>query len=115
MSPGLYLSACAFAGQWLTAAQPWPQPAGHRMRSTAIRGVYIVCDWAGSVLYVGSTTCGVKARVISHLRDVDRTLGWAVVWVVPLLDTTPTSTVRRIEGLIGRALRPSQTASLPSV
>lgn len=83
--------------------------------TTTITGVYIVCNWAGGVLYVGSTTCGVKARVIEHLRDVDRTLAWATVWVVPLLDATPVATVRRIEGLIGRALRPAQSRGLPTV
>jgi hypothetical protein len=85
------------------------------MTTTASTGVYIVCDWAGEVLYVGSTTCGVKARVIEHLRDVDRTLTWATIWVVPLLDTTPLATVRRIEGLVGRSLRPTHSRALPAI
>lgn len=115
MNADRYRSACAFAGRWLAAAQPWPEPAGRQMTTTASQGIYIVCDWAGNILYVGSTTCGVKARVMSHLRSVDRTLAWATVWVVPLRDTTPAATVRRIEGLIGRALRPAQTLALPAV
>jgi hypothetical protein len=115
MNADLYWSACAFAGRWLAAAQPWSEPIGRQMTTTAVQGVYIVCNWAGDVLYVGSTICGVKARVISHLRNVDRTLMWTTVWVVPLLDVTPPQTVRRIEGLIGRALRPVQTLALPAV
>jgi hypothetical protein len=85
------------------------------MTTTARVGVYIVCDWAGSVLYVGSTTCGVKSRVLAHLRDVDRTLRWSSVWVVPLVDRTPTKTVRRIEGLVGHALLPRQARVLPAI
>lgn len=85
------------------------------MTTTAAKGVYIVCDWAGIVLYVGSTTCGVKARVTEHLSDVERTLTWSSVWVVPLQDITPPATVRRIEGLVGRALRPVQSRVLPAV
>ena len=83
--------------------------------TTTTTGVYIVCDWAGDILYVGSTTCGVKARMIEHLRDLDRTLTWATVWVVPLRDTTPIATVRRIEGLVGRSLRPAHSRALPMV
>jgi Uri superfamily endonuclease len=85
------------------------------MTTTARAGVYIVCDWAGAILYVGSTTCGVRNRVICHLRDVDRTLDWATVWVVPLAEDTPAGAVRRVEGLIGRSLRPRQTKLLPAV
>lgn len=115
MTESLYRSACAFAGRWLATARPWPEPAGHAMTTTALAGVYVVCDWAGAILYVGSTRCGVRNRVIGHMRDVDRTLLWATVWVIPLADATPSATVRRIEGLIGRALRPSQTRQLPLV
>jgi hypothetical protein len=110
-----YLSACAFAGRWLVTARPWPEPAGHQMVMTDMRGVYIICDWAGTVVYVGSTTGGVKARVLAHLRDVDRTLHWTSVWAIPLLESTPLVTVRRIEGLIGRSLRPSQSLALPQI
>lgn len=115
MTEDLYWSACAFAGRWLAIARPWPEPAGSRMGTTSMKGIYIVCDWSGAVLYVGSTTCGVKARVVQHMHDVDRTLGWASVWVIPLLDSTPLATVRRIEGLIGRSLRPSKSRALPMI
>src|SRR4051812_30572554 len=113
MTEDRYRSACAFAGRWLAAARPWPEPAGHGMMTTANVGVYIICDWAGRVVYVGSTTCGIKARVAAHLRDVDHTLAWTTVWTVPLRDDTPAAAVRRIEGLIGRALRPTETRVLP--
>lgn len=115
MNERRYWSACAFAGRWLSAsARPHALPASRSMGTGATKAVYIVCDWAGHVRYVGSTIRGADARLGQHLADVERTLEWATVWVVPLVNQTPIEDVRRIEGLIGRALGPADTRTLPA-
>lgn len=63
--------------------------------------------------HVGSTIRGADARLRQHLADVERTLEWVTVWIVPLVDHTPMNDVRRIEGLIGRTLGPVDTQTLP--
>lgn len=77
--------------------------------------MYIVCGWSGRILYVGSTTVGVRTRLRQHCVDVERTFDWAEAWVVPLRDDTPVPEVRRIEGLVGLALCPSDNRALPAV
>jgi hypothetical protein len=113
----LYLSACEFAGKWLDAAEPATQPAriSRYMEAGPPRAVYIVCDWGGRVLYVGSTVIGVGNRLRQHCADIERTLDWAEVWIIPLRDDTPLAEVRRAEGLIGLALRPLRNRALPDV
>jgi hypothetical protein len=43
---------------------------------------------------------------VAILHDAERTLSWATVWVIPLRADTPVQEVRRIEGLVGRAVCP---------
>jgi len=113
----LYLSACEFAGKWLDAVEPttWPVRISRDMEAGPVRAVYIVCDWGGRVLYVGSTVTGVRNRLRQHCADVERTLDWSEVWIIPLGDNTPLAEVRRAEGLIGLALRPLRNRALPKV
>jgi hypothetical protein len=112
-----YLSACAFAGRWLAPSGPAPGPVviSRDMLDGPTRAVYIVCDWGGRVLYVGSTTAGVRHRLRQHLADADRTSVWAEVWIIPLRNDTPLAEVRRLEGLVGLALRPLSNRALPAV
>jgi hypothetical protein len=113
----LYLSACEFAGKWLGAAEPATRPTriSRDMDAGPARAVYIVCDWGGRVLYVGSTVVGVRNRLRQHCTDIERTIDWAEVWIIPLRDDTPLAEVRRAEGLIGLALRPLRNRALPNV
>jgi hypothetical protein len=113
----LYLSACEFAGKWLSAAGPAARPVriSQDMDAGPARAVYIVCDWGGRVLYVGSTMVGVRNRLRQHCTDIQRTIEWAEVWIIRLRDETPPAEVRRAEGLIGLALRPLRSRALPHV
>jgi len=47
--------------------------------------------------------------------DTARTFDWAEVWIIPLRNDTPVVEVRRIEGLVGLALRPLNNRALPMV
>src|SRR4051794_6105405 len=99
MRDSQYLSACEFAGTWLHPSGPAiaPMSLEHITIHGRTRAVYIVCDWGGSIRYVGSTTVGVRNRLRQHLADTQRTARWAEVWIVPLRDDTPIPRVRRIE------------------
>ena len=59
-----------------------------------------MCDDAGAVVYVGSTTRVTRNGSQSTSTIFERTLGWGNVWTVPFRDDTPIETVRRIEGLV---------------
>jgi len=104
-----YLSACEFGGAWF-------DPGASAIRSGSIndvpardqQAVYIICDWPGRVLYVGSTTIGVRNRVRQHLADAVKTREWSTVWTVPIKSEAPLAELRRIEALICTALRPLQ-------
>lgn len=111
-----YLSAAAFAGRWLCqTAHPHPAPVSRHLTTGRGKAIYVVCDWAGHVVYVGSTIRGVGNRLGQHLHDAERTLSWATVWVIPLRADTPVHEVRRIEGLVGRAVLPADVRlPLPS-
>jgi hypothetical protein len=111
-----YLSACAFAGPWLDsrASAVAPTTINRAMPPGPLRAVYVVCDWGGRILYVGSTAAGVRNRIRQHCTDAERTRDWAEVWVIPLRDDTPVTELRRLEGLIGLALRPIRNRSLPA-
>lgn len=112
-----YLSACEFAGRWLDPLGPAPGPEiiSRDMPAGPACAIYIVCDWGGRVLYVGSTTTGVRNRLRQHLTDTDRTSAWAEVWIIPLRNDTPLAEARRVEGLVGLALRPLSNRALPAV
>lgn len=103
-----YHAAVSFAAPWID--RPWPvveRPGlGHRCPNG--KAVYIVGDYSGAVVYVGSTSrhsYGVRARMAEHMRDGDKTRGWSEVWTIPLRDDTPLTSVRRVEGLVGRFFR----------
>lgn len=115
MTPQTYAAAVSFARPWLDRPRPLPERAGAGHRCTNRKAVYIVCDYTGSVVYVGSTCRGVALRVAEHLAHAVKTKGWSEVWTVPLLDATPTDRVRFIEGLIGRYLGPTATRILPNI
>ncbi len=114
-------------GEWelvLALAEPWvrrDQSKRCSARAAGVRGgvgIYIAESHDGHVDYVGSVcrtdTIGIVARVAAHHLAGDRARHWARVWVVLLMDATPATVVRRIEGRIGRALSPRNSRRLPA-
>ena len=114
MNSRTFSSLCAFAGEW---AHPYTVPRrvpfSRAIPDSPRKAVYVVCDWAGAVIYVGSTTVGVGNRARGHASEPGKTHDWSSVWMVPLADETPPEAVRRVEGLIGRAAVPSRTELYP--
>lgn len=75
--------------------------------------IYVAELGDGRVAYVGQTRQGTRARLLQHARRWERNTRWAYVWIVPVLDTVPARELNRIEGRIGRLLRPHETSRLP--
>lgn len=116
MTPERFASLAAFAGDRLHPDRPTgPHPFTANIAVHAPNAVYVVCGWSGTILYVGSTTIGVRARFTQHLANQSKTLDWTTVYVIPLTDDTPVTEVRRIEGRIGLALGPERNKALPRV
>lgn len=120
--PSLNYGALAhYASSYLL--ESWPDPI-HIGAGEAIpdcdAAVYVAIDVQGNVAYVGSACRpdGGRAaaqRLAEHLRRHDRFQQWDYLYLFPLRGDTPLPMVRRIEGRIGRHLRPSENMSLPSV
>lgn len=116
-----YDAMCAYAGEHLAQRLPVAVAIGKGEPIPAIScGVYIAVGLVGEVLYVGSVvrpkdSRGVHARIVEHLRKVDRFENWAELWIVPLRPETPAEEVRRIEGRIGAHLAPSMSINLPKL
>jgi hypothetical protein len=70
-------------------------------------GIYIVTDSWGRVLYIGKVQRAdpgaIRRRLACHHR---LTPDWDAVWLLPLADETPHTTVRRIEAAMIAAYRP---------
>jgi hypothetical protein len=116
MTPERLASLAAYAGDRLHPDGPsGPHPFAPENPVRARNAVYVVCAWSGRVLYVGSTTVGVRGRFRQHLADVARTLDWTTAYVIPLTDGTPVTEVRRVEGRIGRATAPARNRALPRI
>jgi hypothetical protein len=107
-------SLAAYAGAWLDPAGPiGPCPFGPSVALGVKNAVYVVCAWSGRILYVGSTSVGLRRRFTEHLRDFAKTIDWTTVYVIPLLESAPIAEIRRIEGRVGRATAPAQNRALP--
>lgn len=114
MRPEQLASLAAYAGAWLDPTGPiGPCPFGPSVALGVKNAVYVVCAWSGRILYVGSTSVGLRKRFIKHLMDVTRTIDWTTVYVIPLLDNAPIAEIRRIEGRVGRATAPAVNKALP--
>lgn len=121
--PGLdedrYWVACVLAGPWRRGYLP----RGVHLLSAAPRfprvrkGVYIACDRAGAVVYVGKVTRAdvraVRSRTVEHVRDGKKAHLWAWLHVVSLRDDTPREVAEHLEGAIGRRLMPTRNQRLP--
>ncbi|MBQ1062159.1 GIY-YIG nuclease family protein [Micromonospora sp. C41] len=109
-------SLAAYAGDKLRPGGPLgpiPFGSGIPAAARARNAVYVVCAWSGQVLYVGSTTIGVRSRFLQHLRNQPKTLDWSTVYIIPLTDDTSVADVRRIEGRVGLAAAPLRNRALP--
>ncbi|MFD7577272.1 hypothetical protein [Kitasatospora sp. NPDC059817] len=116
MSPERLASLAAYAGDWLHPEGPHgPKPFSPDSLVGACNAVYVICSWSGRVLYVGSTTVGVRTRFTEHLGDLRKTLDWATAYIIPLIDSTPLKDVRRIEGRVGLAVGPERNKALPRI
>ncbi|MCW2874636.1 MAG: hypothetical protein JWL99_5956 [Streptomyces oryziradicis] len=116
MTPERLASLAAYAGDWPHSDGPCgPYPFSPNIPVLARNAVYVVCGWSGRILYVGSTTVGIRTRFMQHLRDLVKTLDWATVYVLPLADSVPTKQVRRVEGRVGLAVGPERSQALPRV
>lgn len=80
---------------------------------TFANAVYVACDRAGAVVYVGSSIRTVRTRVGEHARDRHRGATWDSLWVIPLQDGLARSRVRIAEGRVGRLLQPRESIRLP--
>jgi hypothetical protein len=111
-----YSIARAKAGRWKGQAVPrrFAVSRGIPDDLPASRtAIYVAELGDGHVAYVGQTRQGTRARLLQHARRWERNTCWAYVWVVPLIDTVPAKELNRIEGRIGRLLRPRETVRLP--
>lgn len=114
MTPERLASIAAYAGDLLDPVGPsGPHPFGNRVAVRSPNVVYVVCAWSGQVLYVGSTTVGVRRRFSEHLRDQVRTLSWVEAYLIPLVDHAKVDQVRRVEARVGLALGPVHNRALP--
>ena len=115
MNSRLYRAARVLAGQWAGEADPVPYSLAASVSSVPGNGpvVYVVGGVTGDVAYVGSSMNGAASRLRRHLGEPTKAGAWRAVWLIPLLDDTPEIAMRRIEGRIGKRLRPTGTERLP--
>lgn len=111
-----YRELWTLAGWWRALADPTPYLLTHGARGLPETGaaIYIAEDIGGEIAYVGSTVSGARGRIRAHLAQPPKARRWRAIWVVPLRDSTPERTVRRIEGRIGERLQPGGCRRLPA-
>lgn len=81
------------------------------------KAVYIVLDSQSACAYVGSvdraTSGGLGARLSEHSKLGNRS-HWTRLMILPLHNGTSEAEVRRLEGEVGRRLRPYDNEKLPN-
>ena len=120
--PGSYYQLALLVAPYLSQALPNPFFFEGGLRPLPIPvsvGIYVAFDPVWSVTYVGSVARpanprGLEARVNEHLREGRKVLAWRGVYVLPLMPTMSSVSVRQLEGHVGRILRPRMSARLPS-
>ena len=124
-SPGLtevaYANCCALVDPYLMKpvwdSMPILEIARGEVWTRVRRAVYIVIDAAGEVAYVGSvdrvSQGGLCRRMFEHMSDPDKT-HWARVMILPINPEMVDVDVLRLEGLVGRRLRPYGNQRLPA-
>jgi len=112
-----YEVLAGYAGRHLLRSYPWPIRLGFPFPLPWGRAVYAVYDAEGNCRNVGSVaraSGGLACRLREHLTDPVKRSTWAVVYAIPLEDSTPEAEVRRLEGVIGAHLRPRDNRWLPA-
>jgi hypothetical protein len=106
-----------YAGRHLDRPHPWPLPATTPFPLDMPAAVYVAVDDTGRCRYVGSVSrssdFGLSQRIREHMAEPSKHTTWNRVWVLPLRATTPLTDVRRLEGVVGAHLGPSDNRRLP--
>jgi hypothetical protein len=109
---GAYEALAALAGARLSR----PLPARYAVDGAlplCSSAVYVILDADLRVRYVGSVARADPDALRRRVREHGARQGWRWAVVIPLLAETPAREVRRIEGVIGRALFPPDNRRLP--
>ncbi len=122
LPPGSYYQLALLAGADLAQAVPEPLLFDQRiprLRAKVPVGVYVAFDQYWHVAYVGSVwrpnnPRGLEERISEHLRDRRKSFSWRGAWILPLRLTITPAELRRLEGHIGRTLRPFMSRRLPA-
>lgn len=113
-----YRAVCRYPGVHLARAHPWPVAASLPFPLNPHAAIYMACDTAGRCRNVGSVArgpgSGLAARIAEHLADPKKRAVWDHIWVLPLRLDTTLAEVRRLEGVVGGHLGPTDNAWLPS-
>jgi hypothetical protein len=116
VTTNVYEAAWAAAARYAAAPVPRPFALSRGLPltlPTTGNVIYIACNAAGRVIYVGSSVRTLRIRVGEHVRRGDRARNWDTLWVIPLRSDTSTNLVRLVEGRVGRLLRPTGNGRLP--
>lgn len=109
-----YRRACGLAAPWHDATLSGGWYALDRPLPRWRTCCYIVVNDVREVLYVGRVRRegpdGVRGRFSSHHRRHD---GWAAVWLIPLLSTTPAIAVANTEAALISVLKPIENGTAP--
>lgn len=120
LTPDAYITACDLAGDALLRRVPGAasimQITEDKVWSDFTAAVYITADSSNIVRYVGSALRigPVSDRVQEHVL-AGRANFWIRLMVVPLKADTEEVLVRKIEGRIGKVLRPLDNLRLPTL
>ena len=117
MNRSEYRRLSVYAGSGLLRPHPWPVPATVPFPLRFEAAVYVAVDAEDVCRYVGSVSRpdgGLAARIAEHLDDPVKRQRWRQVWVLPLRPELTRSEVRRIEGVVGAHLGPTDSVRLPT-
>jgi hypothetical protein len=112
-----YDDVVRYVGRHLARPHRWPVPITVPVGLNPAKAVYVACSRRGVCLNVGSVAragSGLAARVHEHLVDDYKRRTWHHLWVLPLKESTPLSDVRRLEGVVGAHLGPTDNRWLPA-
>jgi len=118
LTPDAYEIACDLAGSVLLRRIPAGatilQVTADGLWSAFPTAVYIAADRANVVRYVGSArrNGSVADRIQEHVLN-GRADHWTRLMIVPLRPDTEAGLVRKVEGRVGRVLRPLDVQRLP--
>jgi hypothetical protein len=105
-----YMELARLAVPWNAEMWPWPLALDDVSRVRACRGVYVACDSANRLRYVGVVQRedhkALATRVAEHWRG--RRPNWSSVWFIPLRPDTPRRVALDFEMMLIRLLQPPE-------